>query len=96
MTIWVLLAQKALTPTERYAVMPGLILIGIIVAGFGVRAIVTRKVSSSIKQTMLHGHREYTGGSAVLRGVMLLVGGVAFALVGVWMMVVGKTLLPGR
>ena len=94
--LYVLLAQKIMTPTERFAVMPAMIVLGLVVAGFGLRAIVTKKVNSGIKQTMLHGHREYTGTSAVLRGVILVVGGLGLALSAVYMMVIGKTLLPGR
>jgi len=89
-----LLAQRALTGTERFLISPLFILLALVVIAAGVNAIRTRRLKARAIERLLYGKREWTGPIAVVTGVCICICGAAIIVGVVVMMVLGRTLLP--
>ena len=89
----ILLAQRPMSDGERFGIMPFFMLVGIVMIFFGVNGVRNRKISGTIKDR-LRGVTEVTGGMAVFKGIVLMIGGVAIIGIATTMMVLGRTLLP--
>lgn len=85
---------RPLTKLERFGFMPLVVLAGLCLSWVGLRALRTKRIDSSVKETLLHGHTEYSGTKAVWIGISYVLGGLLLVGGAVTMMILGRTLLP--
>ena len=87
-------AQRALSPTERFVTMPlfALVFGGGLVA-MGIVAIRSKRIAARRSERLLLNRSEWTGRMAIFKGATLCFFGAALIIVVLVMMILGRTLL---